>query len=313
MGTPEFAVESLDVLVKNNYNVVGVITVPDKPAGRGQQIQQSAVKKYSLEKGLNILQPEKLKEQDFLYQLSLLNADLQVVVAFRMLPEVVWAMPPLGTINLHGSLLPQYRGAAPINWAVINGEKETGITTFFLQQQIDTGKIIFQDRIIIGENETAGEIHDKLMYKGAALVLKTIQAIESGNYPKTDQAQLITPSVEIKHAPKIFKEDCRITWDKSLDEIHNFIRGLSPYPAAFTNFLSPDGKIVPFKIFKEEKELATHNCAVTNIVTDSKTYLRIATKEGFLVIRELQVAGKRRMAVDEFLRGFQLNSDWKVS
>lgn len=313
MGTPEFAVETLDLLLQNNYNVVGVITVPDKPAGRGQQLQQSAVKKYALEKGLNILQPEKLKDENFLEQLDKLKADLQIVVAFRMLPEVVWNMPPKGTINLHGSLLPNYRGAAPINWAIINGEKETGVSTFFLQQEIDTGKIIFQERTPIGENETAGEIHDKLMHIGAQLVLKTVHAIENGNYPQIDQSELITADELVKNAPKIFKTDCRIDWNRTVDEIHNQIRGLSPYPAAFTDFVSPEGKIIPVKIFRSRKENSTHDLAITTIITDSKSFIKIALKSGYILLDEIQIAGKKRMAVDEFLRGFQLKNDWKVN
>ncbi len=313
MGTPEFAVETLDLLLQNNYNVVGVITVPDKPAGRGQQLQESAVKKYAIEKGLNILQPEKLKDENFLEQLDKLKADLQIVVAFRMLPEVVWNMPPMGTINLHGSLLPNYRGAAPINWAIINGEKETGVSTFFLQQEIDTGKIIFQERTPIRENETAGEIHDKLMHIGAQLVLKTVHAIENDNYPQIDQSELITANDPVKNAPKIFKTDCRIDWNRSVDEIHNQIRGLSPYPATFTDFVSPDGKIIPVKIFRSRKENNTHDLATTNIITDSKSYIKIAVKNGYILLDEIQIAGKKRMAVDEFLRGFQLKNDWKVN
>lgn len=313
MGTPEFAVETLALLLQNNYNVVGVITVPDKPAGRGQQLQQSAVKKYAIEKGLNILQPEKLKDENFLEQLNKLKADLQIVVAFRMLPEVVWNMPPMGTINLHGSLLPNYRGAAPINWAIINGENETGVSTFFLQQEIDTGKIIFQERTPIRENETAGEIHDKLMHIGAKLVLKTMHAIENGNYPQIDQSELITVGEPVKNAPKIFKTDCRIDWNRAVDEIHNQIRGLSPYPAAFTDFVSPDGKIIPVKIFRSRKENGTHDLGTTNIITDSKSYIKIAVKNGYILLDEIQIAGKKRMAVDEFLRGFQIKSDWKVN
>src|SRR4051812_34554046 len=227
MGTPDFAVESLDILVKNKYTIVGVITAPDKPAGRGQQLQQSAVKQYALANGLKTLQPEKLKDPDFLKELASLNADLQIVVAFRMLPEVVWNMPRLGTFNLHGSLLPQYRGAAPINRAVMNGEKETGVSTFFLQQEIDTGKIIFRESTPIGENETAGDVHDRLMEIGAALVLKTVKAIEKNEYPQVDQSELIASGEKEKHAPKIFKDDCRISWEKSLEQIHDHIRGLS--------------------------------------------------------------------------------------
>jgi len=313
MGTPEFAVESLDILVKNNYNIVGVITVPDKPAGRGQEIQQSAIKKYALEKGLNILQPEKLKDEHFLQQLKNLNADLQIVVAFRMLPVVVWDMPKLGTFNLHGSLLPQYRGAAPINWAVINGEKETGVSTFFLQHEIDTGKIIFREKTPIGENETTGEIHDRLMIIGANLVLKTVKAIEENDYPQIDQSEFIANGEQEKHAPKLFKDDCKIDWSRNATAIHNFIRGLSPYPAAFSSFVAPDEKIYSVKFFKTEKEICTPTHPIYSIVTDSKTDLKIAVKEGYIIVKELQLAGKKKMATTEFLRGFPMNSDWKVS
>ena len=312
MGTPEFAVESLDILVKNKYNIVGVITVPDKPAGRGQQLQQSAVKKYALEHGLNILQPEKLKAPEFLDALKALNADLQIVVAFRMLPVVVWDMPRLGTFNLHGSLLPQYRGAAPINRAVMNGDTETGVSTFFLQHEIDTGKIIFREKTPIGENETAGEVHDRLMLIGAKLVLKTVRAIEANDYPQIEQSELIAQGEQEKHAPKIFKNDCRINWSHSLEQIHNRIRGLSPYPAAFTDLVAEDGKAYSLKIFKTEKEKTTHSFPLSGIHTDSKTYLKVAVKDGFLNIIELQLAGKKRMSVHEFLRGFQVSSNWKV-
>lgn len=313
MGTPEFAVEPLRLLLENNYNIVGVITVPDKPAGRGQQVQQSAVKQFALEKGLNILQPEKLKDTDFIEQLRELKADLQIVVAFRMLPEMVWSMPPIGTFNLHASLLPQYRGAAPINWAVINGEKETGVSTFFLQHEIDTGKIIFQERIPISENSNVGEIYDTLMHTGAQLVIKTVKAIEQGNYPQTDQSALAPRGAVLQLAPKIFKDDCRINWNTTADTIHNLIRGLSPYPVAFTDFVSPDGKVVSVKIFKSTKEQSPVNTGSGNIITDGKTYLKIATVDNALFIEELQVAGKKRMPVTEFLRGFQINNDWKAS
>ncbi|MCW3071813.1 MAG: methionyl-tRNA formyltransferase [Bacteroidetes bacterium] len=312
MGTPEFAVASLDILVQNNYNIVGVITVPDKPAGRGQQLQQSAVKKYALEKGLHILQPEKLKAEEFLNELRALKADLQIVVAFRMLPEVVWSMPRLGTFNLHGSLLPQYRGAAPINWAVMNGDKETGVSTFFLQQEIDTGKIIFREKTAIGENETAGEVHDRLMNIGASLVLKTVQAIEQNNYPQVDQSELIAQGEQVKHAPKIFKEDCRINWQDTVDRIHNQVRGLSPYPAAYTELISTDDKPVSMKVFHTEKESGSHGQPVGSILSDSKTYLKVAAKDGFIKITELQLAGKKRMPVSEFLRGFQIGKGWKA-
>lgn len=312
MGTPDFAVASLDILVKNNYNIVGVITAPDKPAGRGQQLQQSAVKKYAEEKKLTILQPEKLKAPEFLNELKALNADLQIVVAFRMLPEVVWNMPLLGTFNLHGSLLPQYRGAAPINWAVINGEKETGVTTFFLQHEIDTGKIIFREKTIIDENETAGDVHDRLMQIGAELVLKTVKAIESGNYPQTEQSVFIGNGEQEKHAPKIFKDDCKINWSNSATSVHNFIRGLSPYPTAFFELLSPENKNFSIKVFRSEKEIISHHLAPGSIETDQKHYLKIATEGGFIHIKELQLAGKKRMPITEFLKGFEINNQWKA-
>ena len=254
MGTPEFAVASLDKLVKAGCNIVGVITAPDKPAGRGMELQQSAVKKYAVEKGLNILQPEKLKNPDFLQELKALNADLQIVVAFRMLPEVVWNMPPMGTINLHGSLLPQYRGAAPINWAIINGEKETGVTTFKLQHEIDTGNILLQESFPIGDAETAGEVHDRMKEIGADLLLKTVEGLAKGSLKEQEQPSMVngesSKNIEhtLKHAPKIFTETCNINWDKSVDEVYNLIRGLSPYPAAFT-FL--EGK--KLKVYRVDK------------------------------------------------------------
>lgn len=313
MGTPEFAVASLDILVKNNYNIVGVITVPDKPAGRGQQLQESAVKKYAIENNLKILQPEKLKAEEFLSELRSLKADLQIVVAFRMLPEVVWKMPPLGTFNLHGSLLPQYRGAAPINRAIMNGEKETGVTTFFLQQEIDTGKIIFRERTFIDENETAGDVHDRLMMIGAELVLKTVKAIESKNYTETDQAELIAKGEKEKHAPKIFKEDCRINWNAYINIVHDQIRGLSPYPAAYTELISPEGTAFPLKIFKTIKEESKHLYETGSVISDSKTGLQIAVNGGFINITELQLAGKKKMQTIEFLRGFPLKTGWKVA
>lgn len=312
MGTPDFAVATLDALVKQKYSIVGVITAPDKPAGRGQQIQQSAVKQYALQQGLTVLQPEKLKDEHFLKELAGLKADLQIVVAFRMLPEVVWNMPPLGTFNLHASLLPQYRGAAPINWAVINGEKETGVSTFFLQQEIDTGKIIFQEKTPIGENETAGEVHDTLMNIGASLVVKTVKAIEQKNYPQVDQSALIASVTELKPAPKIFKEDCKIDWSRSLDELHNRIRGLSPYPTAFTNLVSPAGESHAVKLFISKKEPAKLSSPLGSVATDSKTYLKIAVQNGYIVIEELQLAGKKKMRIQEFLRGFQINNEWRV-
>lgn len=301
MGTPDFAVPCLDILVKNKYDVVAVVTVPDKPAGRGQQLQQSPVKKYALEHGIKILQPEKLKAPEFIEELKSLKADLQIVVAFRMLPEVVWNMPPLGTYNLHGSLLPQYRGAAPINWAIINGEKETGVTSFKLKHEIDTGNILFNTKVQLTDDTTAGELHDELMHVGAELMLKTVRAIESGNYELKEQTVNVK---EIKHAPKLFKENCKIDWNKSVNEIHNLIRGLSPYPAAWTEGKDEKGNTLSFKIFKSHKEQQNQPTRPGTVFTDNKTFLKVTCSNGFIVIDELQLAGKKRLKTEELLRGF---------
>jgi methionyl-tRNA formyltransferase len=313
MGTPAFAVASLDTLLKNGYDIAAVITAPDKASGRGLEIHQSPVKKYALEKNLKVLQPEKLKDPQFLSDLKELDANLQVVVAFRMLPEIVWRSPTLGTINLHASLLPQYRGAAPINWAIINGEKETGLSTFFLKQEIDTGKIISRVKVPISENDTAGELHDRLMSIGAELLLETVQKIENQTYTGTEQDQFLKSGEKPKSAPKIFKEDCKINWNRSVTEIHDHIRGLSPYPAAFTEIISPDGKQLPLKIFKANKEVGTPSSEMKTISSDSKTYLKVAAKDGYIIIHELQLAGKKRMNVSEFLRGFPLPGHWIMS
>lgn len=299
MGTPDFAVASLDAIVKAGYDVTAVITAPDKPAGRGQKVNESAVKQYAKENGLNILQPVKLKDPDFLQELKDFNADLQVVVAFRMLPEVVWNMPPKGTINLHGSLLPQYRGAAPINWAIINGEKETGVTTFFLKHEIDTGDILFSEKIAISDTESAGDVHDQLMVVGAKLLVETIKAIETGNYKELPQNQLSTS--KLNHAPKIFKEDCLIDWQKPVKKIFNLIRGLSPYPTAYTLFQNKT-----LKIFKATLEENTSAINPGEYQTDGKTYLKFSGANGFISVKDLQLEGKKRMKIDEFLRGIRL-------
>lgn len=306
MGTPEFAVAPLEALLDAGCNVVAVITNPDKPAGRGQKIQESAVKKFALEKGLQILQPEKFRNEDFLRELKTLKADLQVVVAFKMLPEVVWNMPKYGTLNLHASLLPHYRGAAPINWAIINGEKETGVSTFLLQHEIDTGNILFQEKIAIGENDNVELIHDKLMNLGSALVVKTVKAIETGDYPQIPQTSLISKDEEVKFAPKIFKEDCKIDWTKDIQRIHNQIRGLSPYPAAWTELIPfSEDPAIGLKIFSTEMELTNHSENIGSLLTDGKTHLKVALNGGFLLIKTLQQAGKKQMDIKDFLRGFQ--------
>jgi len=304
MGTPDFAVASLKALAEEGCQIVGVITAPDKPAGRGMKLTESAVKKYALEKGLHLLQPEKLKNPKFLDELKSLRADLQVVVAFRMLPEVVWNMPPMGTINVHGSLLPQYRGAAPINWAVINGEKETGVTTFRLKQEIDTGDILLQERIPIGENETAGELHDKMKEAGARLLVQTVKELAEGELQPLPQEVLEDESkAEIKHAPKIFTETAVIDWNRSTAALHNLIRGLSPFPGAFTHL---DGKT--FKIYRSERELNAHVKTPGEKFTDGKTYLKFATVDGFVLAKEVQLEGKKRLSIEDFLRGYRSSS-----
>lgn len=302
MGTPEFAVASLAALVNAGCNVVGVITAPDKPAGRGMQLQQSAVKKYAVENNLHILQPEKLKNPEFIEQLKSLHADVQIVVAFRMLPEIVWNMPPMGTINVHASLLPDYRGAAPINWAIINGEKETGITTFKLQQEIDTGNILLQEKISVNENETAGELHDALKELGAKLILQTIQKIAGGSIEEKPQFTIQHSPFTIKHAPKINTETCKIDWNKSTETIYNLIRGLSPFPTAFT-FL--DDKML--KIYSGKKEIAKHEYVTGSLHSDGKTFLKFACTDGFIACTDIQLQGKKRMNVQDFLRGYRIN------
>jgi methionyl-tRNA formyltransferase len=295
MGTPEFAVPSLAILIESKLNVVAVITAPDKPQGRGQKLTPSPVKECALKYNIPVLQPTNLKSPDFLETLRSYNANLQIVVAFRMLPEVVWAMPALGTFNLHASLLPQYRGAAPINWAIINGEKETGVTTFFLKHEIDTGSIIFQEKEKITEHDTVGSLYERLMNKGAQLVLKTAKAIERGSYPSIPQPQ----GIEIRHAPKIFKETCQINWKQPSQNIVNFVRGLNPYPAAWTII---NGK--NFKIFNTRSiESRDQNPESDNYITDNKTYLYFKTDDGWVSIEELQPEGKKRMTIEEFFRG----------
>lgn len=310
MGTPDFAVESLKALVEGGYNVVGVITMPDKPAGRGHKIQYSPVKQYALEVGLPLLQPEKLKDETFLADLKAWNADLQIVVAFRMLPEIVWNMPRLGTFNLHASLLPQYRGAAPINWAVINGDTETGITTFFLTHEIDTGRIIKQEKVTIEESDNAGIVHDKLMELGARLVVETVDAILDGSIESVEQSNFYSDESVLKAAPKIFKETCLLDWGLLSKQVYDFVRGLSPYPAAWTELLYPDGKIVSTKVFEVAYRNEHHELVLGTIVTDGKNYVDVAVNGGFVSLLEIQQAGKKRMGVKDFLRGFPLSNEY---
>lgn len=308
MGTPEFAVESLKRLVAGGYNVVAVITMPDKPMGRhGSVLQPSPVKQYAVSQGLKVLQPEKLKDEAFIGELQSLHADLQIVVAFRMLPEVVWAMPRLGTFNLHASLLPQYRGAAPINWAVINGETETGITTFFLKHEIDTGEIIDQVRIPIADTDDVGVVYDKLMRLGGDLVLKTVDAILDGNV-KTVPQESVPLSGELHLAPKIFKETCRIDWTQGTKRIYDFIRGLSPYPGAWTEFHVGE-TVSTLKLFETQKIFADHALEPGAFVTDGKSYLHIATSDGYLNVLSLQLAGKKRMGIADFMKGYRHSAD----
>lgn len=306
MGTPDFAVESLKILVENKYEVVGVITMPDKPAGRGHKIQYSAVKQYALDNNLHLLQPEKLKDEAFINELKSLNADLQIVVAFRMLPEIVWDMPKYGTFNLHASLLPQYRGAAPINWAIINGEQETGATTFFLTHEIDTGKIIKQEKIAISETDNAGTVHDRLMAMGAELVKQTVDLLIEGKIDAVDQSQFVHPEIELKAAPKIFKETCQIDLSKTVEQVYNFVRGLSPYPAAWVEVQFPNqSEKTTLKVYETEKEIEMHDLAIGTIVTDGKKFAKIALNDGFINMKTVQAAGKKRMDIGELLRGMR--------
>jgi methionyl-tRNA formyltransferase len=300
MGTPDFAVASLDALIKNGCEVVAVITAPDKPAGRGQKINESAVKKYAVAQNLKVLQPDKLKNPEFLAELKSLNADLQVVVAFRMLPEVVWNMPKKGTINLHASLLPQYRGAAPINWAIINGEKESGVTTFFLKHEIDTGDILFKEKVSITDEMSAGDLHDELMQVGSSLLVKTVNAIAENNYKEIPQQNLEIEA--LKHAPKIFKEDCLINWQQNNVDTYNKIRGLSPYPTAYTTFLDKT-----LKIYAVKKEDEKPNVSAGQFLSDGKTFLKFATTDGYISVLDLQLEGKKRMLIGDFLRGVRLD------
>ena len=310
MGTPDFAVESLKCLVEGGYNVVGVITMPDKPAGRGHKIQYSPVKQYALEHQLPLLQPEKLKDESFIEALRAWKADLQIVVAFRMLPEIVWAMPRFGTFNLHASLLPQYRGAAPINWAVINGETKTGITTFFLKHEIDTGEVIQQVAIPISDTDDVGIVHDKLMVLGGKLVIETVDAILNGTVKSIPQEDMITE--ELHPAPKIFKETCRIDWQKPLKQIYDFVRGLSPYPAAWTELQKPDGSLEMLKVYQTAKIPEMHQLSSGTLRTDSKTYLHVAVEGGFIAILSLQLPGKKRLKIDELLRGYKITDEFCV-
>lgn len=313
MGTPEFAVESLRRLVEGGYNVVGVVTMPDKPMGRhGSVLQASPVKQYAESKGLKVLQPVRLKDEGFVEELRSLRADLQIVVAFRMLPEVVWSMPPLGTFNLHASLLPQYRGAAPINWAVINGDTETGITTFFLQHEIDTGQIIQQVRVPIADTDNVGIVHDKLMMLGGQLVVETVDNILSGTVKAIPQEQFMKENEELRPAPKIFKDTCRMDWSKPLKQVYDFVRGLSPYPAAWTELVQPDGHRLVLKIYEAVKVPAMHALPHGSVHTDGKTFFHVAVEGGYLSLLTLQLAGKKRMGVVDFLRGYRLADTYHV-
>jgi methionyl-tRNA formyltransferase len=306
MGTPEFAVHSLRALVENGCQVVGVVTMPDKPVGKHQSVlQASPVKQYAGSVGLPVLQPVKLKDEEFLAQLASLKADLQIVVAFRMLPEAVWNMPPLGTINLHASLLPQYRGAAPINWAVINGETETGITTFFLTQEMDMGNIILRKRIPIADTDDAGVVHDALMSAGAGLLLETLGLIHAGKTHAIPQEQFCADASGLRPAPKIFKETCRIDWRRPMKEIYDFVRGLSPYPAAWTELILPDGSRQILKVYQTEKCPGTHSLPAGAVCPDGKSSISIAVDGGFLRLLSLQLAGRKRMNAVDFLNGFK--------
>jgi methionyl-tRNA formyltransferase len=308
MGTPDIATASLQAIVSNGFNVVGVITAPDKPAGRGQQMQYSHVKQFALDNGLNLLQPPNLKDPGFIEQLKALQPDVQVVVAFRMLPEPVWSLPPLGTFNMHASLLPQYRGAAPINWAIINGETKTGVTTFFLDKEIDTGKIIVQKETPISPTDTAGSLYERLSGMGAEVVINTLQRLLEGNVTAINQQELFQNAGELKKAPKIFREDCKIDWNKPAIEIYNFIRGLNPFPGAFTELSLKGENDFMMKILEAEPQQENHSHASGILFTDNKNYLKISCIDGYIFVKNLQAAGKKRMNTPDFLRGFSFSA-----
>jgi methionyl-tRNA formyltransferase len=310
-GTPDFAVPSLEILHKNEYPIAAVVTSPDKPAGRGQKISTSAIKDYAVANGIKVLQPVNLKDEKFIDELKSLNADLQIVVAFRMLPESVWSMPPRGTFNLHASLLPYYRGAAPINWAIMNGEKETGVTTFFLEHQIDTGKIIFRESTMIGKHENAGELHERLKELGAPVVLKTVQAIQKGNIHTLDQ-NVMSEGKEIPIAPKLTKENTRINIKMRPDQVANFILGLSPHPGAHTQLNNQSGISFSLKIFDAIAHKESHPHPAGKIVTDNKSFLNIYLPGGYISVEELQLSGKNRVKIKDFLNGLKIEGDWFI-
>jgi len=305
MGTPEFAVAPLQALVEGSFNVVAVVTMPDKPAGRGMKMQASPVKIYAQGQNIPVLQPEKLKQDSFLDELRSYHADLQIVVAFRMLPVVVWNMPPMGTFNLHASLLPKYRGAAPIHWAVMNGETETGVSTFFLQHEIDTGDLLLQDKISIGPDDTTGLVHDKLMELGSEVVCQTVDALLAGTIHPIPQ-----PVGEFKPAPKLFKENTRINWERTSAELHNFIRGLSPFPAAWTELYGKDGNVTSVKVFVAKPEMGIHSLKAGTLVVEGKKVLKVAVADGFICLERFQLAGRKALNCDEFLRGFPEIADF---
>ena len=311
-GTPEFAASQLEAILGAGYEVAVVVTMPDKPAGRGRKIQYSDVKKTALEHGLPLLQPEKLRDSEFLEQLASYQANLFIVVAFRMLPAVVWQMPELGTFNLHASLLPQYRGAAPINFAIINGETETGLTTFFHNEEIDKGAVIMREKVAIRPDETAGELHDELMLLGNKVVVETIKKIETGVVSALPQEEL-TENQPLKAAPKISKEFCNIDWSQDCQTVYDHIRGLSPYPAAHTQLISEADEIIEMKVYSAEIEACQTGCPVGSVITDNKKYLKIALSDGFIHLKQVQQAGKKAMPIDDFLRGTQLNGSWKTA
>lgn len=311
-GTPEFAASQLEAIIGASYEVAVVVTMPDKPAGRGRKIQYSDVKMTAMEHNLPLLQPEKLKDPDFLEQLASYQANLFIVVAFRMLPAVVWQMPALGTFNLHASLLPQYRGAAPINFAIINGETETGLTTFFLNEEIDKGAVIMREKVSIRPDETAGELHDELMLLGNKVVVETIKKIESGQVTALAQEELIEGQA-LKPAPKITKEFCNIDWNQDCQTVYNHIRGLSPYPAAHTQLVSENGEAIDLKVFSSEIERCQHGLPIGSVVTDNKKHLKIALSDGYIRLTNIQQSGKKSMPIDDFLRGTQLNGVWKTA